>query len=80
MYIKMLPPNLQWKKGKVTLVEAHPELIPEWSTSNKDITPDKISYGSNRKVLWLGKCGHEWEATVKNRCNGSGCPYCTDVR
>lgn len=32
---------------------------------------------SNRKVWWLGDCGHEWETTVANRTVGKGCPYCS---
>lgn len=32
---------------------------------------------SSRKVWWLGKCGHEWEATVANRKSGNGCPFCS---
>ena len=35
-----------------------------------------INSGSVQKVWWLGKCGHEWQATVNNRSNGHGCPIC----
>jgi predicted GIY-YIG superfamily endonuclease len=39
--------------------------------------PSSISYGSNRKKIWLGGCGHTWLATVKNRTiRNSNCPYC----
>ena len=62
-----------------SLVDVHPELLPEWSDKN-DLDPHNISYGSNKKVLWRGACGHEWEATVKNRGNGHGCPYCSGNR
>ncbi|MBR1853718.1 MAG: zinc-ribbon domain-containing protein [Lachnospiraceae bacterium] len=61
----------------ISFAEAHPELVSEWAESNGDYGPEKISYGSNQKITWIGKCGHEWEATVKNRSNGSGCPYCS---
>ena len=37
----------------------------------------KIHSGSTKKVWWVGKCGHEWEAAVSSRVRGSGCPYCT---
>jgi hypothetical protein len=60
----------------ISFAEAHPELVQEWSDSNGDYKPEKISYGSNHKITWIGKCGHQWEAIVKNRSNGSGCPYC----
>ena len=33
--------------------------------------------GSGKKVWWLGKCGHEWQATPNKRCMGNkGCPIC----
>ena len=59
------------------LKTVHPELTKEWHpTKYLDVQPDMISHGSDRKVWWLGKCGHEWEATIYNRTKGSGCPYC----
>ncbi len=54
----------------------HPELLKEWDRSN-ELKPDKISYGSNKAVLWRGSCGHLWKATIKNRGSGHGCPYCS---
>jgi rubrerythrin len=64
----------------ISLAKKHPELVSEWSDKNGDLTPKNISYGSNRKVWWNGKCGHSWIANIKNRSNGSGCPYCTGNR
>ena len=61
-----------------SLASVHPELIPEWSERNLPLTPDKITFGSNKRVWWKGACGHEWEASVKSRTiNGTGCPYCS---
>lgn len=54
-------------------------IVNEWSDRNK-ISPDGITAGSHKKVWWKGSCGHEWEAIVKNRLNGSGCPYCSGNR
>jgi hypothetical protein len=52
-------------------------LADEWHpTLNHDLTPYKVSAGSGKKVWWLGKCGHEWEQTLNDRKNGSGCPIC----
>ena len=59
------------------MAEKHPELILEWDSSNADITPWNISYGSNKKATWKGKCGHTWKASIKNRASGSGCPICS---
>ena len=53
-----------------------PSLAEEWSTKNK-IKPTQVSVGSHKKVLWRGKCGHEWTAVIKNRVRGAGCPYCS---
>lgn len=64
----------------ISFAQAHPELVPEWAEPEGGGVPDKVSYGSNRKVRWRGKCGHEWTATVKNRGNGSGCPFCSGNR
>lgn len=48
-----------------SLASVHPELIPEWSEKNLPLTPDKITFGSNKRVWWKGACGHEWETSVK---------------
>lgn len=44
---------------------------------NTNLNINNIKLGSSIKVWWLGKCGHEWEARIANRVNGSGCPYCS---
>ncbi len=63
---------------KKALSEVCPELVSEWSPKNSSLKPDSITYGSNKKVWWKGKCDHEWQASVKNRViRHSGCPYCS---
>ena len=47
-----------------SLAEVHPELVSEWSEKNLTLTPDDITFGSNKKVWWRGACGHEWQARV----------------
>ena len=32
-----------------SLAEVHPELIAEWSEKNLPLTPDDITFGSNKK-------------------------------
>ena len=64
-------------KEKRTIQEYAPFLLSEWSDRNADVTPMDITIGSHKKIWWRGDCGHEWEAIVKNRVNGSGCPYCS---
>lgn len=62
------------------LSEVHPELIEQWSERNLPLTPDKITYGSNKIVWWKGSCGHEWQTSVKSRSNGENCPICSGAR
>ena len=59
-----------------SLAEERPDLLSSWSPNN-EISPNAITCGSNKKVLWRCEKDHEWSATVKNRALiGSGCPYC----
>ena len=60
--------------------DVHPELLSEWSTEDNSVSPDEITYGSKRKVTWIGRCGHKWIMSVKHRSNGCGCPYCSGHR
>ena len=65
-------------KGFNDLATICPELASEWHpTKNKDLTPESITKWSDKKVWWLGKCGHIWSATVSNRMQGRGCPCCS---
>ena len=64
------------KPVKISFAEKYPRLASEWSDRN-GISPYEVSYGSNKKVWWRGSCGHEWQAIVKNRGNGHGCPVCS---
>lgn len=61
-----------------------PELLYEWDftrNSEEGLFIEDISYGSNKKVFWIGKCGHKWETSVKSRTSkGQGCPYCSNNR
>lgn len=61
-----------------SLADLYPELSREWHpTKNGSITPSDVRAGSNKKVYWLGKCDHEWDAVIDSRARGGrGCPYC----
>ncbi len=63
-----------------SLATVHPELIVEWSDRNLPLTPDSVTFGSNKKVWWKGACGHEWETSVKARSKGEKCPICSGAR
>jgi hypothetical protein len=61
----------------------HPYLVLEWHPEkNFELTPDKVSHGSVKKVWWLGsECGHEWESIIQTRTGQkSGCPFCKGSR
>lgn len=61
-----------------SLADLRPDLAKEWHpTKNGHFKPSMVSIGANRKAWWLCRiCGHEWEATVGHRVNGTGCPKC----
>ena len=63
-----------------SLSVVHPELIVEWSKKNLPLTPDGITFGSNKVVWWKGSCGHEWQTSVKARSKGEKCPICSGAR
>ena len=66
--------------GKNDLQSVYPEVAKLWHpTKNGDLNPSRVTKGSEKKVWWLGKCGHEWQRTVKLMVKASGCPYCTGV-
>lgn len=61
------------------LATAEPDLVKEWHpTKNKPLTPQSITKGSNRKIWWICKLGHEWEDTIPDRRKGYGCPFCSN--
>ena len=57
-------------------------MLDEWDYElNKDLDPKILLPKSNKKVWWkCATCGHEWEASIKGRTNGSSCPLCTNSR
>jgi len=67
-------------KGK-NLQVAYPDLAKEWHpTKNVGLTPRDVTPRSGKKVWWICGKGHEWEATISHRSQGSGCPYCSGNR
>lgn len=63
-----------------SLAAVHPELFVEWSDRNLPLTPDSVTFGSNKRVWWKGACGHEWETSIKARSSGEKCPICSGAR
>ena len=54
-------------------------ILSQWHpTKNGDLRPETVPFGTHRKVWWQCDKGHEWQAEVKSRAVGKGCPYCTN--
>ena len=69
--------NQKVLKGYNDLQTANPTLAKEWSyKQNGKLLPDNFTANSHKKVWWICHNGHEWQATIKNRNYGYGCPYC----
>jgi hypothetical protein len=64
--------------GVNDLATLFPETATEWhSSKNHPLSPKQVSAGSSKRVWWLGRCGHEWDAKIADRVKYStGCPYC----
>ena len=59
------------------LAVTYPVIAREWhKTKNKNLTPKDVTPGSQKRVWWQCKGGHEWEATVAGRSGGNGCHRC----
>jgi len=69
------------RKNETNSLESlNKDLAKEWHPiKNKDLTPQEVTLGCDKKVWWQGECGHEWESIISNRNKGSGCPYCAGV-
>ena len=57
-------------------------LLEEWDYSkNTSVTPDAVTKGSQKRVWWRYKEGHQWESIISNRTNlQRGCPICSNKR
>ncbi len=63
------------------LIIENKKLVTEWDyEKNRDFDINKITIGSHKKVWWKCEKGHEWEATIRDRNNGNGCPYCANKK
>jgi hypothetical protein len=60
-----------------SLNEIEPDLVKEWHpTANGKLTPRNVTIVYPKKVWWICSEGHEWQATIKFRSKGKGCPVC----
>lgn len=69
--------NRTVQSGENDLATQLPVLAKEWhSTKNGALTPKDVVPGSRRKVWWICPKGHEYQAMISSRAQGSGCPVC----
>lgn len=68
--------------GENDLATTHPALLKEWDyKQNNSISPSQVTHGSGKKVWWIcSTCGHHWNAAIKDRTSGHGCPMCARKR
>ena len=60
-----------------SLLYASPNLAAEWNyEKNGKLKPENFTVSSHKKVWWICKNGHEWQAMIASRNYGCGCPYC----
>ncbi|MBE2285012.1 MAG: zinc-ribbon domain-containing protein [Prosthecobacter sp.] len=62
------------------LRDTSPQLRSEWdSANNGDLSFDNVRSGAKQKAHWI--CAknplHRWEAQIRDRSMGHGCPYCS---
>lgn len=70
--------GLKVEVGVNDLTSTFPTLAAEWHpTRNGDLTPTQVTKGSNKRIWWMCKENHEWEATVYHRTANRGCPVCS---
>ena len=64
------------------LLTTQPEIATEWHpTKNGSLLPNSLTYGSATRVWWQCSFGHEWVASVHDRCTDkTGCPFCSNRR
>ena len=70
--------NQKVLKGFNDLETTNPELVKEWNYErNVELKPEQFTHGSEKRVWWICKKGHEWQAVIHSRSKGAGCPYCS---
>ena len=79
---RMVCPECFKKRGYDKRFELkYPELLKEWDYDmNIDISPEDIQSGNHHKIWWKCEKGHSWQAQIRNRIIGCGCPYCSNKK
>ncbi len=65
--------------GVNDLASRFPLLALQWDREkNAPCLPSDVLPGSHRRVWWQCDHGHGWQAEIKSRVSGCGCPICTN--
>jgi hypothetical protein len=63
--------------GETDLATTHPHLLDEWDyDANANLRPENFTAGSNIKIWWKCRRGHNWRSAICHRTAGSQCVYC----
>ena len=70
--------NQQIMVGVNDLATTNPELLKEWDYEKNLLTPQQVTYGTNKKVWWKCLKGHSWQAVIASRggLQKTACPKC----
>lgn len=62
-----------------SLAQMRPDIAKQWHPQkNAPLTPNDVVAGGSKKVWWICKHGHEWQAMIGSRViKGTGCPKCS---
>ena len=68
----------EYTEKERSLSALNPTLATEWNhEKNGQLKPSHFTANSGKKVWWKCSKGHEWQAFIKERNRGQGCPYCS---
>lgn len=63
--------------GENDLETVYSALAAQWHPEkNGTLRPSQVVGGSTRRVWWRCDQGHVWQASIKSRTQGAGCPVC----
>lgn len=69
--------NQKLLPGYNDLATTAPHLAEEWHPTKNKLSPDEVFQNTNKKVWWMCRKGHEWQASPNDRSQGNGCPICS---
>lgn len=62
------------------VVSDNPKLIIDWDWARNNalnLSPYILGCGSHKHAFWIcSECGYNWQAEIKSRYHGNGCPEC----